>query len=510
MTRSAVPACLLVLLMAPATSRAQIDHLEVLEAPRLVNCADELPYFRVVVNAVDVDRKPVAVGLSSAEAKKSFHVSEGDREHVVQYVGLFESGGQAKSPGNYVLLLLDTSGSMRARLPSGQTRFNEAKAAVSRSLTNFTEDTDHIAVVPFNSHNVVSQIRGAAFQSTRQGVNDQLAAIPPAQANTALYTAVTEALPILKARRDAGYGVSLVVFSDGQNDVGKPGDDRGLLGPEGLAIVKELSMQLKVPITTVGFGVSGNAATVSALRELAWPTADSYYDVETNSQRLAEIFRLAQKRLTDRIQILFGPVRTARDSLSGQSIPFRVRLRTREGFVSGRSEPAWNAPAVGVPVFETKCTEAELRAILEAPPPDVAGPDRQLSRLLVLAMFSTLLAGLWFGAPRFVWPESYIPKPTFNRPASGVPQVDALRAPTFPPSRGGSPAAPPARGGPSPQSRPARPTDPQTIVIPPRSAPRPAAPSPSSTPQEPDPQGLRGAEDETVFRPLGNDPRKGR
>jgi Mg-chelatase subunit ChlD len=521
--RIAIAAGLLALLMLPATTHAQIDHLEVAEAPRLVDCSDNRPYFRVVVNAVDAERKPVTVGLTPEEAKKRFHVLEGSQEHTVQYVGLFESGGQSASPGNYVMLLLDTSGSMNLKLPSsGETRFAAAKAAVSRTLANFVEGTDHFAVVPFDSHNVVSRIRGASFQATRRGVDEQLAALPAPRPNnnTALYTAIDEALPILKSRGDAGYVVMLVVFTDGENDVNHPGDDRGLLGPEGLKIVKDRAAELKVPITTVGFGVSGNATTVNALREVAWPNSDNYYNAETNAQRLETIFANTRRKLTDRIQILFGPVRPGRDNLAGQSPIFRVRLRTAQGFVSSRSEPAWEAPAVGVPVFETKCTEAELRVLIgiAGGTPSPQPPPPIFYQLVILAMFSALLAGLWFGAPRFVWPEAYIPKPTFNRPASGIPEVDGLRPPSFSPRggpspvsppRGGQSSMPPSRGGAPAMHRPPLPTDSQTIVIPPRGPARPAAPPPRGAPRPPDPPDSRATDDETIYRPIDKDPRKG-
>jgi hypothetical protein len=182
-------------------------------------------------------------------------------------------------------------------------------------------------------------------------------------------------------------------------------------------------------------------------------------------------------------------------------------------------------------VFEAKCDEAELRALFEnvkgRAPSSLEPPEPPLRRLLILAMFSALLAALWFGAPRFVWPESYIPKPTFSRPASGIQEVDGLRAPplsprggpsSMPPPRGGPPSTPrggqssmpPARGGSPAMPRPSVPSDQQTIVIPPRSAPRPAAPPPPSAPRpQAPPDSSRAGDDETIFRPLDKDPRKG-
>src|SRR5262249_29216994 len=157
------------------------------------------------------------------------------------------------------------------------------------------------------------------------------------------------------------FAVSLVVFSDGENDVKRPGNDPGLLGEEGLARVKELEAQVKVPTTTIGFVVSGNAKAETALREIAWPTRASYYDAGTNADRLTEVLAITHKRLSDRIQILFGPVREAREQLAGKSMLFHVRLRTVDTNVLSSGETPWSAPAVGVPVADSACMQAEVK-----------------------------------------------------------------------------------------------------------------------------------------------------
>lgn len=509
--------CVCACLLVPTAAAAQVDHLEILEAPRLLNC-DPQPYFRIVVNAVDANRRPVALGISEEEARKRFEVHEGETSQRVRWVGLSDGGTLARSQGNYALFLLDTSGSMNARLPQGDTRFAAAKNAVRRSLANFADGVDHVAVVPFDSHNVVNRIRNSTFQSSRQGVDQQLDAIPEPQKNnnTALYTAVAEALPILKRKSDAGFAVSLVVFTDGENDVNHPGDDAGLLGSEGLSAVRDLASKAKVPITTVGFGVGGNNKTENALRDIAWPNRDNYYDAATNAQRLAEVFEIARKKLTDRIQILFGPVRPERDQLAGQSIVFRVRLRTSDGYAATRFEQAWNAPAVGVPVPEARCATEEAKAIVNISPDEIPPPSNGLVRRLgILVMFSVILASLWFVAPRFVWPDRYIPKPSFQVPqapqVAGVSMgpVDRPRAPSW--------QAPPPRPVPSPGPAgvPRGPVaNDQTVFVPARPQSRPAAappPAPRMAPRttEPPPPS-RTADDETVFLPIDPNPKKGR
>src|SRR6185503_5427969 len=147
----------------------------------------------------------------------------------------------------------------------------------------------------------------AVFQTTRPAIEAQIEAIatPDTRANnTALYSAVNEALPILKEKSDAGSFASLVVFSDGENDVNHPGDDKGLLGPEGLNIVRNAADRNKIPITTVGFGVRGLVAAESALKAIAWPSRESYYDVESNPGRLTQVFATLLRTLTTRVPIL--------------------------------------------------------------------------------------------------------------------------------------------------------------------------------------------------------------
>jgi len=503
--RSALVLFGVALLMLPRRLAAQ-DHLEVLQAPQLVQC-DPSPYFRMALSAVDAERKPVGISLSTGDPRKLFQVFEGDRQHPVVYVG---SAGSGVTQNDYAILLLDTSGSMKAPLGTGQTRFTVARDAVRRSLANFVDGADHMAIIPFDSHSVAARIHAAEFQSTRRGVESQLDAIRPAfrkDDNTALYSAVSEALPILKARADAGFPVSLIVFTDGANDVGHPGDDRGLLGPEGLAAVRNQAATLKVPITTVGFGMSGDAKALSALREMAWPNAESYYDAASSGERLTQIFESVRRKLTDRIQILFGPVRPTRDELTGHSYQFRVRLRAGDGFIATRSEPLWDAPAVGRPVADTDCTSAETKAILETSPPGAEPADIAWKRIIILATFGAILAALWFGAPRLVWPESYIPKPTFQRPNVqlppnvSVPPMPRPRAPNMPSM------SPPPRPAPPDYGRPSAPREP-TIVVP-SSPSRPAVkpPPPRVAPAEPP---GRGASDETLFQPPDKLPRKDR
>jgi hypothetical protein len=506
------------LLVAPAF--AQVDHLEVLQTPQLLAC-DSRPFFRIAVSAVDAERRPVGVPLGNGDPRALFAVSDGDRVHKTVYVEA--PGSTSTTLGTYVLVLFDTSGSMNLRLPSGQSRFVAAKAAIRQSLANFADGVDFMAVVPFDSHNVAGRISSARFESTRAAVEAQIESLPQPQpdGNTALYSAVLDALPKLKEHMDTSAAVSLILFTDGENDVGHPKDDKLLLGNDGLDQVKEQAKLLRVPITTVGFGVSGNAAAQIALRGMAFPTADNYYDASTNPQLVTEIFKSTRQKMSERFTIVFGPVGERRDQLTASNLQFKVKVKAGDRLVSSRLEPTWEAPAVGAPVASTQCTAAEARAIAQlsdckdcpAPPP---GPP---IRLIIFIFFAGLLAGLWFGAPRLMWPESYVPRPNLSAyvPAMppGVPQpnmppprMPQQRPPQFdaprPPVMGGAAERP--RGGSTPAAssgslpRGAQPT----IVVPPRG--QAGAPSSRTPPRAPEPPS-RQTGDETIYQPPPKPPR---
>jgi len=498
---------------APTTQgQAQADHLEMLSPPQLLQCDDPRAFFRATLMGVDAERRPVSIDIGNGDATKLFDVKDDQHSYKVIYVDTSGSGS-GKPRDRYSMILFDTSGSMLSPVrPTKTSRFDIAKGAVRQSLRNFVDGADHVAVVPFDSHEVVSRINNAEFRSEQAGVANQIAAIPTPRPNnnTGLYSAVLTAIPILKRHADSGADVSLIVFTDGDNDVNHPKDkdDPDLLGDEGLDRVRKAEADAHIPVTTVGFGVQGNARAQDALRQMAWPNADNYYDAATDPDRLTQIFEITRRRLTERMHIVFGPVRDAMTELSGQSIRFHVRLRTPGGFVDtvSGSEPGWTAPGVGRAVGEARCTDPEAKAIVELPPPE----STLMRRLLILMSFAAALAALWFGAPRFMWPESYIPKPVLpNAPPPNVPGVAFQSAPQpqIPPLgpasyRGTAPQGRPRPGPPPPASDGGG----ETIVIPPRGARPGGGPRANPSPSE----GKRGADEETLYRPPDDNKRHDR
>jgi len=497
-------------LLATARVHAQgpIDHLEFLEAPRLVQCG-RTPAFRVTLNAVNTARQLVPISMTEEQALKNFSVTQGGTPARLFYVRLSD-GGERAIARRYFMLLLDTSGSMNRLVANGRTRFDAAKAAVRRSLQSLDEGADFVSIVPFDSHRVAERIRSARFDATREGIERQLQAIPAPDTqanNTALYSAIVEALPLMREKAAAGELVSLVVFTDGENDVGHPGDDRGLLGSEGLTIAKARVAEARVPMTTVGFNLSSPAGQ-RALSELAWPTIDNYYDASTNPQKLGDIFELTRRKLANRIELTFLPVQRSKEALAGQTLQFHVDVNTNQGTASSRMEPTWNAPAMATPVYDANCTTPEevARARIEAPAP---ATPAILQRLLILAMLGCVLALLWFGAPRLVWPERYVTKPVLpsaNLAMSGsgpsVSMNSGMRPSVNYPSVNYPNVSSPNVNVSYPNVNYPSVSRPETSVrLPPRGAARPVGQPRRDPARPPDTDAPRHSTDETVYRP---------
>jgi Mg-chelatase subunit ChlD len=454
--RAAVSAILL-LLVCVRPADAQTGTLRFASRPRLVECQDR-PCFRMDIVAVDAQQQPMDL-----PDQAQFDVSVGDEKLPNVFMTKLKqaprnpdapaSSSSSSSSRPQVprvsFILFDTSGSMNQKLGT-ETKFAIAKRQLDLLFEGFRDGIDRIAIVPFDSQQVTSRIRRARFATTRAAAVEQVNALAPnRRGNTALYSAVRESLRLLEPYTRTGAQVSLIIFTDGQNDVGNPGDDPGLLGDEGLEQVKKTERDLGVTTYAIGYGASGVAFNEPALRSLAYPNDSNYFGA-TDEARLAQIFQRIKALGLTGVRLLAGPLPKRREQLQAQSLVFRVT----SGNLSADS-PAWEGAALGVPPYEGDLTPEERAAVLKWPVEDVL--PSVLIRVIVLLTYSVVLAALWFGLPRLIWPERYIPKPAFAAPK---PRVAA--APRGP-GRPGAPAARPGPGG-----RP-------EVTIP---AARPAAPPP--------------------------------
>ncbi len=492
--------------LPPAASR----HFQFSRKPTLVRCGDR-PCFRLEFNAVDKNDNPAEIPLDPEQMRRSMRVFELDAEGREQtdqrdrgegfvpfHVRFLKNDQGQTFDGNYSMVLLDLSGSMRRTLPSGRTRFEAAQAAVERYIADFQKDVDHLAVVPFESKGVSQGIQNSRFLDNVDDIRRDLRRLTPRpNGNTALYSAIVEALNVLQKEKRGSRNVSLVVLTDGKNDVGHPGDDIGLLTERERDQVKKAEEEAGIEVITIGFG-SGHDSSFDpdTLRELAWPSRVNYYSA-ADQRELEDAFAKARRKQTSRIQLTFGPVREQKSELAGlQSLSFRAILDAPDGTLFSGESPPWTGPPLGIPSWESDLDGSENKDfIVHSPEPPPSLMVRLGRRLAVFFGYLVVLAGLWFGFPRLLWPERYLPQGV----SAGIPKTVGLAAPSTriprppPPPPRSSPAAPPQdKRQPAWADRKPRPGDPK-VTIAPRTKARTRR---RTTPDDP-----RKPSDATVYNP---------
>jgi Mg-chelatase subunit ChlD len=446
---------------------AQSGRLEPAERPRLVNCQPSLsqPVFRVRYNLVDNNGAPLPADFGSQQLRDQLKLTIDERDTAPFHVSTQAPDTQSNR-ARIAVVLVDVSGSMTRRLASGVSRFEAVQAALQQFVQTFDEKSDQVAIVPFESHNVVSRIRSAVFAATKDDVIRQISALPAPQTtgNTAIYSSVVAGVELLTERlrqasttgEQSAPETLLVIMTDGRNEV-LAGDDPGLLdGPAGLARAAEAVKASGVQVIGIGFGDPGSVDQ-AALGQIATRSF-----MATDSERLRQAFVTAHRLLTDRISATFPSPLSDRASLQGRTLQIRASLQTNSGQRFTGPDQIWSAPQMGVPTYDDRCNPEELRAAIR---PDLETGSRLLSiarPFLVFAGIGTLLLVLWFWVPRLVWHEQYIgqlPTPSRGRWAE---VTEAARADARP--RPGQPAPPGFQDGKG--SQPPRGAFDQTVVFP--------------------------------------------
>ena len=402
-------ACMCPILLPGQEARGRLEFADEI---RMVSCdpAASVPCFRIKLNIVDAQGKPLGLQLPTPEnLAASLTVKTGEQE-LTPFYATIPSDATVATRGRVALILIDISGSMNRVLATGQTRFDAAKSALEHFLTGFQDGTDEVAIVPFESHNVVPTIQAAKFAGTKdealRQVNDLQA--PKPKNNTGLYSAVDMGLDVLKQKLAAvGGGAAapeglLVVMTDGANEVLK-GDDPGLLaGDQGLDLVAGRVTGSGLNVVGVGFG------DTSQIDEKALSRLSTKYYMASDLEGLKKIFTMARAVLRNRVQATFASPWQDRASLAGRSMRVTVRLKLPTGETLTSREKVWETPQVGVPLYEGKCEAPELLAAIHLPPPAGRGWMALLRPVLVFTGLGVLILILWFWVPRLVWPEQYI------------------------------------------------------------------------------------------------------
>ena len=323
-------------LAAVPSARQQDVQLAFRGKPQLVDCGDRA-CFRMYVEALDANGQPVEL-----PDQPKFEVTESGRALRVAPRKVRENAPAGSNTRTVVprisLVLFDTSGSMKAKLPSGEARFDAAKNTLAQLAANLRDGVDQMAVAPFDSVDVVSRIANAEFQSTRAGVQAQIDRLKLG-ANTALYSAVFEGLKKLEARNVSGAQASLIVFTDGKNDVVTAPHDPGLLGDDELPKVIARAKEANVQVFAIGFGTPGQNFDESALRQIAFPNPMNYFGA-ADASRLNQIFTTIAARGKTFVRLLVAmPERR-------EQLPRTIEFNVQTAALSATS-PLWERPAMG-------------------------------------------------------------------------------------------------------------------------------------------------------------------
>jgi Mg-chelatase subunit ChlD len=383
-------------------------------APMLVQCAPVslVPCFSVVLTPGNSAGKPVPVGLPSKDRLlQSMQIDSYGTTITPFYISL-GSGQDSSQRPNIVLIEVDISGSMNSPVSAGVSRFDAAQTAIAKYLESMQGGVDQIAIVPFESHHVVSTIQSAVFTSKRDEAMAQLKALPRpgTKNNTALFQAVysgvqsmqNEMTSLVKPGTTAeDFQPRVIVMTDGKNEVMR-GDDADLLdGPLGMqqAVAKVTASGLDV--VGIGFGDRSGIDT-EALKRLS-----KRVFLATTGDELMQIFRDTTPLKTSNLEVTFLSPWADRASLASNDPQFAFTLTLPDGRKLTSPLVRYATPAMAAPLYERQATAEEMQALIAVRPLANSGWDTVLRGLLVFGGCGVLLLLLWFWIPRLIWGTRY-------------------------------------------------------------------------------------------------------
>ena len=400
---------------------------------RLVRCAAESDRACLVAR-LELDERAAGIvaELDSAAESRAWSGDLGGR----RLVGPGVATPRAVTPPLRLLVLLDRSGTM-----AGQ-----GIAFTRITLKRFIEQLDSasvgVAVAGFESRQVARQIADAAFASPAEAAV-ALERIPPPdpRGNTALYTAMVEAhRRVSEAVRAApgARGAILLVTDGTENDVGRPGDDTGLLaGPEGLAeaVRAAAASGHDVWVMRVGEG-----AETQELASLAGPNGRVSV-VQLDPNAMAARLATTARELRPVRALAFGVPGGAAAGLA--RAPWTGNAAVWDDGTMLLARPlAWRPPLFALPAFQGVADPGTL-------PPEIrdaiAGGGAGAARWLIAAFLAIVAGVLLFIVPRVAWRSRdagsaadvapTAPSPARARSAPAAAQASGLRPVTEAPPR---------------------------------------------------------------------------
>lgn len=397
----------LCVVMGVGTVAAQQPHLSFADPVKMLDCTpvSSAPCFSASFNILDEHDQLAAVDLGSNLVSRVKITADNTNAPV-----FYAAGAATQSRrGRITMILVDISGSMIQKLSTGETRFQAARSALAQFLYDFRDGVDQVAIVPFESHNVVSTIQSAAFAQTREQADGQARALPAPrkQNNTALFSAVSAGLDVLKARREmqaADVDTLLIVMTDGTNDV-QHGDDPGLLSGNGGLVQAHSNVALaRIEVIAIGFG---DPAKIDQYALAQISTRTPYMAADADG--LNKAFSQTRKLLTDRMQVAFLTAWTDAASLAGKSIAFKATLTLPDGRTVISNEGRFDTPQLGPPLPSGKASAELLKGLsaLKTAPAELSWVEL-LRPVFVFLGLGILLLIAWFWVPRLIWPGQYM------------------------------------------------------------------------------------------------------
>ena len=432
-------------LLSSAGLKAQLaptvrsTSLAVISQPRLVDCSPVSlsPCASVQVTPADTNGAPVPVALPPQAQLASAFTIAGAAGQTSPFFASSGNGPDAAQHTNLVLLLVDISGSMNDTIAGSGSRFQAAKGAIAQFLQGMQEGSDRIAIVPFESHNVVPTIRAAVFASRRSDALAQLNALPAPgpKNNTALYQAVFSGSQALQAEvgtlQHEGSGSQelqphLIVMTDGKNEV-TPGDDPLLLNGD-LGLQQAVAQVQASHLDTIGIGFGDRSAIdTSALQRLS-----TRFFYAGDSNQLLEALHVSRTATSHSITVTWVLPEDNRTALIGQDPQWTASFHAAEGAVLTSPMMRLLTPATNSPVFDRKATPEELRSLIATHPTPMAGWAVLLIHALLYLAAAAVLLMLWFWLPRLIWGDRFsgtTPEPTqrWSGERSGVTSASGVK-----------------------------------------------------------------------------------
>ena len=429
-------------LAQPANSKP--TSLHVVDAPRLVDCAPVSlsPCLSASLTPATAVGMPAPVKLPPAsELAGAFRLTSPSGE-VAPFFASAGSGPDAGDHTNVVLLVIDISGSMNQPVAGGETRFDAARSAIAQFLDGMQEGSDRVAIVPFESHNVVSTIRSAVFTTRKADALAQLKALPTpgAKNNTALYQAVFSGEDSLKNEvdqlRHAGAGATeiqphLVVMTDGKNEV-MAGDDPQLLnGDLGL---QQASAQVQAShMDTIGIGFGERSAIdTAALQHLS-----TRFFYAADASQLLDALHVTRSATSRSITLTWLLPEQSRVALAGRDQQWVPTFHMEDGTLLTGEALRLLVPANAPPVFDRKAMPDELRALIALHPATDSGWTLLLTHGLLYLGGALLVLLLWFWVPRLIWGDRHLQTPErtprWSSDRSGVKAASGVQVRSSPP-----------------------------------------------------------------------------